>query len=146
MLSRTKRVRRVSVLLGAFVLLAAGACSDAGSGIDEQIPTGLVVRDSGGNTVATVSGAQVSGGITVPNGQQRTFDVQLIGIGGAEIDLGGRYVLQPRVLSAPLANVSVSGSDRVVVTGQVAGSTTLILDVMDGGTAVLTPYIALTIS
>jgi hypothetical protein len=131
------------LLLGVAVGLAG--CTDAGTDVDDQIPTGLVVRDSGGNTVATVSGAQVSGGVTVPNGQQRTFDVQLIGIGGAEIDLGGRYVLQPRVVSL-LANVSVSGSDRVVVTGKTAGTTTLILDVMDGGTAVLTPLISLTIS
>ena len=78
-------------------------CTDAGTDVDEQIPTGVVVRDTGGNTVATVSGAQVSGSVTVPNGQQRTFDVRLIGIGGAEIELGGRYVLQPRVLSTLLA-------------------------------------------
>jgi hypothetical protein len=132
------------LLLGVAVGLAG--CADAGTNVDEQIPTGLVVRDSGGNTVATVSGAQVSGSITVQRGQQRTFDVQLIGIGGAEIDLGGRYVLQPRVISATLASASVSGSDRVVVTGGVSGSTTLVLDVMDGGTAVLTPLIPLTIS
>jgi len=132
------------LLLGVAVGLAG--CADAGTGVDDQIPTGLVVRDAGGNTVATVSGAQVSGGITVPNGQQRTFDVQLIGIGGAEIDLGGRYVLQPRVLTGTLANVSVSGSDRIVLTGKLSGSTTVILDVMDGGTAVLTPLIPLIIS
>ena len=40
----------------------------------------------------------------------------------------------------------MSGSDRVVVTGRTAGATALILDVMDGGTAVLTPLISLTIS
>ncbi|MET0396481.1 MAG: hypothetical protein ABW277_06645 [Longimicrobiaceae bacterium] len=142
-----KRASNKGWIAGLLLGVAVGltGCTDAGTDVDDQIPTGLVVRDSGGNTVATVSGAQVSGSITVPNGQQRTFDVQLIGIGGAEIDLGGRYVLQPRVVSL-LANVSVSGSDRVVVTGRTAGTTTLILDVMDGGTAVLTPLISLTIS
>lgn len=143
-----KRASNKGWIAGLLLGVAVGltGCTDAGTDVDDQIPTGLVVRASGGNTVATVSGAQVSGSITVPNGQQRTFDVQLIGIGGAEIDLGGRYVLQPRVVSAPLANVSVSGSDRIVLTGKTAGTTSLILDVMDGGTAVLTPLISLTIS
>lgn len=143
-----KRASKKGWIAGLMLGVAVGlaGCTDAGTGVDDQIPTGLVVRDSGGNTVATVSGSQVSGGITVQRGQPRTFDVQLIGIGGAEIDLGGRYVLQPRVVSAPLAGASLSASDRVVVTGTSAGSTTLILDVMDGGTAVLTPLIPLTIS
>ena len=140
----SKKSRIAGLLLGVAVGLAG--CQDAGTDVDEQIPTGLVVRSSGGTTVATVSGSQVSGGITVQSGQQRTFDVQLIGIGGAEIALGGRYVLQPRVVSLQHADATVSGSDRVVVAGKVAGSTALILDVMDGGTAVLTPLIPLTVS
>ncbi len=144
-----KRVQTKSWFAGLLLAVAAAGlagCQDSGTGVDEQIPTGVVVLDSGGNTVASATATLVTGRITVRNGEPQTFTVQLIGIGGADLELGGRYTLQPRVLSSPLAGVSVSGSDRIVLTGRTQGSTTLILDVMDGGTAVLGPLIPLTIS
>ncbi|HEX8274911.1 MAG TPA: hypothetical protein VF615_19915 [Longimicrobiaceae bacterium] len=143
-----KRVRTRSWIAGLLLGVAVGlaGCQDAGTGVDEQIPTGVVVLDSNGNTVASATTTVVTGRITVPNGQQRTFEVRLIGIGGSEIGLGGRYSLQPRVLTGQHASAAVSGSDRLVVTGRLSGSTTLILDVMDGGTSVLGPLIPMTIS
>lgn len=144
-----KRVKKKSWFAGLLLAVAAAGlagCQDAGTGVDEQIPTGVVVLDSRGNTVASASGTQVTGRITVRNGEQQTFTVQLIGIGGSEIELGGRYSLQPRILTSQHASATVSGSDRIVLTGRTQGSTTLILDVMDGGTAVLGPFIPLTVS
>mgnify|MGYP003575922649 CR=1 FL=1 len=132
------------LLLGAAVGLAG--CQDAGTGVDEQIPTGVVVLDSRGNTVVSATETTVSGRIQVANGEQQTFTVRLIGIGGSDIGLGGRYTLQPRVLTSPHATASMNGPDRLVITGKSAGVTTLILDVMDGGTSVVGPYIPLSVS
>lgn len=142
-------VRRKAGVAGlALALAAAGlaGCADAGTDVDGQVPSGVVVLDSGGNTVASASGGQVSGRITVGNGQERTFEVRLIGGGGAEIGLGGRYSLRARVLIAPLADVSVSGSNRIVVRGKSAGSTSLVLDVVDADMVVIGPLIPLTVS
>lgn len=143
-----KRVRTKRWIAGLLLGVAVGlaGCQDAGTGVDEQIPTGVVVLDSNGNTVASASPNQATGRITIRNGEQQTFRVQLIGIGGADIGLGGRYSLQPRVLTGQHATASVSGSDRIVLTGRLAGSTTLILDVMDGGTTVIGAFIPMTIS
>lgn len=144
-----KRVKTKSWFAGLLLAVAAAGlagCQDAGTGVDEQIPTGVVVLDSRGNTVASASPTQATGRITIRNGEQQTFTVQLIGIGGADIGLGGRYSLQARVLTPQHATVSVSGSDRVVLTGGLAGSTTLILDVTEGGTTVIGAFIPLTIS
>lgn len=143
-----KRASTRSWLAGLLLGVAVGlaGCSDAGTGVDDQIPTGVVVLDSRGNTVASAGAATATGGIAVRNGEQQTFTVRLIGIGGSEIELGGRYTLQPRVVISPLASVAVSGSDRIVLTGRSVGSTSLVLDVMDGGTSVMGPLIALTVS
>lgn len=132
------------LLLG--VAMGLAGCTDAGTGVDEQIPTGVVLLDTNGNTVASASGNTVTGRIQIRNGVSQAFQVRLIGIGGSEIGLGQRYVLQPRIVSSTLAHAVVSGADVVILTGTTPGSTTLNLDVMDGGTAVLTPPIPLTIS
>ncbi|MEW5931224.1 MAG: hypothetical protein AB1941_27485 [Gemmatimonadota bacterium] len=143
-----KRVRTKRWIAGLLLGMAVGlaGCQDAGTGVDEQIPTGVVVLDASGNTVASASPTQATGRITIRNGEQQTFRVQLIGIGGGDIGFGGRYSLQARVLIGQHATASVSGSDRVVLTGQLAGSTTLILDVMEGGTTAIGAFIPLTVS
>jgi hypothetical protein len=144
-----KRVKTKSWFAGLLLAVAAAGlagCRDAGTGVDEQIPTGIVVLDSRGNTVASASPTRSTGRITIRNGEQETFGVRLIGIGGAEMELGGRYNVQPRILTTQHAGASVSGSDRIVLTGRLAGSTTLVLDVMDGGTTVIGAFIPLTIS
>lgn len=143
-----KRVRTKRWIAGLLLGVAVGlaGCQDAGTGVDEQIPTGVVVLDSNGNTVASANGSTVSGRIQIRNGVPQAFQVRLIGVGGSELGLGQRYVLQPRIVSSTLGHAVVNGADVVILTGRMTGSTTLILDVMDGSTAVLTPSIPMTIS
>lgn len=133
------------LLLGLAAVGLAG-CDDAGTGLDTT-PTGLVVVDVNGGTVASFDGTHVTGGITVPRGAQRTFEVRLVTPSGlTQGSLGNRYTLQPRVLITLLASATVSSGNRVVVTGQSTGTTSLVLDVMEGGTLVFGPLIPLTIS
>lgn len=143
-----KRVRTKRWIAGLLLGVAVGlaGCQDAGTGVDEQIPTGVVLLDTNGNTVASANGSTVSGRIQIRSGVPQAFQVRLIGVGGSELGLGQRYVLQPRIVSSTLGHAVVSGADVVILTGGSTGSTTLILDVMDGSTAVLTPAIPLTIS
>ncbi len=142
-----KRAKTRKWLAGLLVAAAAGVagCQDAGTGVDEQVPSGLVVLDARGNTVANVEGSRVSGAIEVRAGQTETFEVRLTSAGGAAISLGGRFSLQPRVLIGPLASVSVNGSNRLVITGNSPGTTSLVLDVVEGGTVVIGPFIPLTV-
>jgi hypothetical protein len=145
-MKRTATRRWTAGLLLGFAAAGLASCADAGTGIDEQIPAGLVVLDASGNTVASASGSQVSGRVQVGVGQSRTYEVRLTSAGGTEIGLGSRYVLSPAVVITPLADATVSGSSRIVVTGKSAGTTSLTLRVLDGGNAVLSPLIPLTIS
>jgi len=142
-----KRVKTRNRVAGLLLAVAAGVagCQDAGTGVDGQVPSGLVVLDARGSTVASAEGSRVSGAIEVGAGQPQTFTVRLTSADGGTISLGGRYSLQPRVLIGPLASVSVSGSDRLVVTGNSPGTTTLVLDVMEGGTVAIGPFIPLTV-
>ncbi|HEX2191265.1 MAG TPA: hypothetical protein VHG51_20310, partial [Longimicrobiaceae bacterium] len=140
-----RTMRWMACLLVAAAVGLAG-CADAGTGIEGQTPAGLVVVDASGAPVASANGAQVTGRIEVERGQQQTFTVELLAQDGSEIALGGRYTLQPRVVITPLATVSVSGSDRLVVTGNSPGTTSLVVDVMDGATVVMGPLIPLAIT
>lgn len=142
-----KRAKTRKWLAGLLVAVAAGVagCQDAGTGVDRQVPSGLVVLDARGNTVASVEGSRVSGAIEVRAGQPETFEVRLTSADGETISLGGRFSLQPRVLIGPLASVSVNGSSRLVITGNSSGTTSLVLDVVEGGTVVIGPFIPLTV-
>ena len=133
------------LLLGLASVGLAG-CDDAGTDLDTT-PTGLEVVDASGGTVASFDGTQVTGGITVPRGAQRSFEVRLVTPSGlTQGTFGNRYTLQPQVVNGALASASVSGSNRLVITGVSPGGTTVLLNVTEGGTAVLGPLVPLTIS
>ncbi len=136
-------------VLALALLAAAGglaSCADAGTGTDGQIPTGLVVVDSRGDQVAAYNGAGVTGAVRVAAGAQQTFRVFLTSASGSRISLGsGGYTLRPTVVISAVAGVSAQGSDEVVVTGRAAGTTSLVLQVLEGGRAVFDPALVLVV-
>ncbi|HEX2093770.1 MAG TPA: hypothetical protein VHG28_15315 [Longimicrobiaceae bacterium] len=136
---KTASLRRAT--LAVVLALGAGglgACEDAPGGPDDQTPAGLVVVDAQGNQVAAFDGISTTGGVRVSAGAQQAFRVYLTGRGGGRISIdGGRYTLRPLVVTTALAGVTLDGADRVVVVGRSAGSTWLVLTILQNGIALL---------
>lgn len=137
---RTTPVRRLfAALFAALAALSLAACQELVGGDDRREPVGLVVVDARGTEVAVFStaGATVSGGVTVPPGSTRSFQVYLTDRSGGRISIDGvRYTLHAQAVISHLATASSPGTGEVTVTGRVAGNTSLVLSVLDAGAAV----------
>jgi predicted small secreted protein len=126
------RLLSLPLLLLAFVV--TGCDNPVGSGGGH--PEGLVVTNAQGAEVATFlqSGTR-TGQLTVATGGESTYRIQLLARDGSRIQLDGlEYSIRTATVTTALyASATIVGADQLRVSGRnVAGSTTLFLDVWHG--------------
>lgn len=113
-------------LLALAVLVLLAACD---SPLDTGAhAAGVAILDANGQEVARfVYGGSVTGSLSVQRGQTRTFQVRVIDEDGAIRPVDGvQYsISDPVVVIALAANATIQGSDRIVLEGLGAFSTTL---------------------
>lgn len=122
-MNQLSTLRRFTLpLLALSLALGAAACDNPVEEEHEDHPVGLLVVDAQGQTAATISaGPAVTGQLTAPAGESRTYQVFAIGEDGDRISLGGE--IEVRVATQPQnASLAVQGTDRLVVTGTSAGA------------------------
>lgn len=129
---KTTRIRRLLAVC-ALPLLAA-ACEDltlAGGGT----VAGLVIEDSQGAVLATVSGGTAQGTLRVRAGTERTLRIRLLGAGGSPLALQLDQTLRLTVVTTVVADWQATGDDEGILRGRSPGRTAAQVDVLTAGSS-----------
>jgi hypothetical protein len=132
-------------LLLLFTVVGYGCDNPVGTGGGH--PEGLVITNTQGVEVASYLHPTTTstGRLTVQAGSTADFRVQLLRRDGSRIDLDGiEYrIEQVAVVTGLMASASFSGADQLRVTGNSAGSTSLVLQVWHGNHPEFTATVSL---
>jgi hypothetical protein len=133
-----KTFARIRFLPLLALVLAAG-CGDLGLDPGGGQVVGLTIEDAGGNTLVSVaSGGTVSGSITVPRNGTRSIRVVLRGASGVVTPGIGESIRVTVINSSLVAWDETGEGTGVLDAGAAAGSTSLRVDLISGGTALYT--------
>lgn len=142
-----KTMRRTLAVAALAALAATAGCEDLGVGVGGEV-TGLTVQEAGGPALVTVTGGSVSGGIALPRNSTRALVVTLRGEGGTVVNPTLAETVRVTVTNPGVASWQDAGSGTgTLQAGPAAGSTTLRVDLIRGGSAVYTsPAISVTVT
>lgn len=129
------RIARRALAVLALALSAAACDNPVEREEEHHEAAGLVVEDAQGAVLARVDrNRNVTGSITLRNGQDREIRVFFVDEDGGRITLGGdEGSLQGTVQNTAVAAWTKLAEDRGRLSGRAVGSTTIRFDLMHGG-------------
>jgi hypothetical protein len=129
------RISMRSRLFPVLALVLATGCADLGLGSGGGDVDGLTIQDAGGTTLVTAGASgSVTGTLTVPRNGTRSVRIGLTGPGGV-VTPGLGESIRVTVRNSTLVQWNETGTSTGTLTGRgTAGSTTLVVDLINAGT------------